>query len=82
MAQMTVRQIDDAKYEQLRMRARMRGVSAEALARDAIHDIAQLTADEKLAMVREWQKANEGLKVAGVEQTPGWELIREGRAER
>jgi plasmid stability protein len=79
MAQMTVRQIDEQRYEQLRTRARMRGVSAELLAREAIHDAAQLTVDEKRALVREMQAKGEQAKVPGVEQTPGWVLIREDR---
>lgn len=53
MAQMTVRQIDDARYEQLRRRAKLLGVSAEALAREAIHSAAKLTAEEKLQIVAE-----------------------------
>lgn len=79
MAQMTVRQIDDSRYEKLRQRARLRGVSAEALAREAIHDAAELNADEKRALVREMLAAGERAKVPGVKQTPGWELIREDR---
>lgn len=79
MAQMTVRQIDDARYEQLRARARLRGVSAEALARQAIHDAAQLSVEDKQALVREMWAKFEAARVPGAAQTSGWALIREDR---
>ncbi|WP_353204781.1 hypothetical protein [Sphingomonas sp.] len=81
MAQMTVRQIDDARYEQLRTRARLRGVSAEALAREAIHQAAQLSVEEKLEIVREMQDWSRRAQIPGAPQTPGVDLIREGRDE-
>lgn len=81
MAQMTVRQIDDARYEQLRTRARLRGVSAEALAREAIHQAAQLTVEEKLQIVREMHAHFEAARIPGAPQTAGIDLIREGRDE-
>lgn len=81
MAQMTVRQIDDARYEQLRTRARLRGVSAEALAREAIHQAAQLTVAEKLEIVREMQDWSRRAQIPGAPQTLGVDLIREGRDE-
>lgn len=81
MAQMTVRQIDDARYEQLRARAKLRGVSTEALARDAIHQAAQLTVEEKLEVVREMQAHFAAARIPGVAQTPSLDLIREGRDE-
>lgn len=81
MAQMTVRQIDDARYEQLRTRARLRGMSAEALAREAIHQAAQLSVDEKLQMVREMQEWCRRAQIPGAPQTLGIDLIREGRDE-
>ncbi len=79
MAQMTVRQIDDKRYEQLRVRAKLRGLSAEALAREAIHDAAQLTDDEKLELVKAMQAWSIAARVPGAPQTPGIELIREDR---
>jgi len=81
MAQMTVRQIDDTRYEQLRTRARLRGVSAEALAREAIHQAAQLTVEEKLEIVREMQEWSRRAQIPGARQTLGIDLIREGRDE-
>lgn len=81
MAQMTVRQIDDARYEQLRTRARLRGMSAEALAREAIHQAAELTVEEKLQIVREMHAHFAAAQVPGMPQTPGLDLIREGRDE-
>lgn len=81
MAQMTVRQIDDARYEQLRTRARLRGMSAEALAREAIHQAAQLSVDEKLQIVREMQEWSRRAQIPGAPQTLGIDLIREGRDE-
>ena len=81
MAQMTVRQIDDRRYAQLRTRAKLRGVSAEALAREAIHQAAQLTVEEKLEIVREAQAHFEAARVPGAPQTLGVDLIREAREE-
>lgn len=78
---MTVRQIDDARYEQLRTRAKLRGVSAEALAREAIHQAAQLTVEEKLQIVREMQEWSRRAQIPGAPQTLGIDLIREGRDE-
>jgi plasmid stability protein len=79
MGQMVVRQLDDAKLERLKQRARLQKTSAEALAREAIHKAAELTIAEKLALVRKMQEAGERAKVQGVQQTPGWVLIREDR---
>ena len=79
MAQMTVRQIDDDRYEMLRERARLRGVSAESLARDAIHAASALSVDEKLGLVREMQDRFRASLTAGAEQTCGIDLIREDR---
>ena len=78
---MTVRHIDDARYEQLRTRARLRGTSAEALAREAIHQAAQLTVAEKLEIVREMQEWSRRARMPDAPQTPGIDLIREGRDE-
>ena len=76
---MTVRQIDDQRYERLKTRARLRGVSVEALVREAIHAVAELTPEERRELVRRMQTAGEAAKVPGVAQTPGWVLIREDR---
>lgn len=82
MGQLSIRRIDDADLERLRARAKAQKTSVEALAREAIHQAARLTVDEKLALVREMQAKFEAAKVPGAIQTPGWELIREGRDER
>ena len=76
---MTVRQIDEARYEQLRTRARLRGVSAESLAREAIHQAAQLSAEEKQSLVKEMWAKFDTARTPGAVQTPGWVLIREDR---
>lgn len=80
MGQMTVRQLDDALLARLKQRAKAERTSAEALARQAIHQAArQLSPEEKMAIVRKWQTAGENAKIAGASQTPGWALIREDR---
>lgn len=79
MGQMVVRQLDDAKLERLKHRARLQKTSAEALAREAIHKAAELTVEEKLTLVGKMQEAGERAKIPGAEQTPGWVLIREDR---
>lgn len=79
MAQMTVRQIDEGRYAASKTRARLRGVSVEALARDAIHGAGQLSTEEKLALFDEMQEWSRQAMVPGVRQTPGWVLIREDR---
>ena len=82
MAQLSIRRIDEADLECLRVRAKAQKTSVEALARQAIHDAARLTVEEKKALVREMWAETEKLKVPGAVQTPGWALIREGRDER
>ena len=80
MAQITVRQLDDAKLARLKTRAKEQRTSVEAMARDAIHLIAdKLTVAEKQAVVREMQAKFKAAMVPGATQTPGWELIREDR---
>ena len=79
MGQMVVRQLDDAKLARLRARAKAERTSVEALARDAIHQAAMPTAEEKLAIARKMQAWSRKAMVPGVKQTPGWELIREDR---
>jgi plasmid stability protein len=82
MGQLSIRRIDDDDLERLRARARAQKTSVEALAREAIHQAARLTVEEKRALLREMQAEAETLKVPGAAQTPGWVLIREGRDER
>ena len=80
MAQMTVRRLDDAKLARLKTRAKEQRTSVEALAREAIHQIADnLTVAEKQAVVREMQAKFKSVMVPGAIQTPGWVLIREDR---
>ncbi len=80
MGQMTVRQLDDAKLARLKARAKEQRVSVEALAREAIHQIAdKLTVAEKQNLVREMRAKFEAAMVPGATQTPGWVLIREDR---
>ena len=77
---MTVRQLDDTKLARLKHRAKEQRTSVEALARDAIHQIAdKLTVAEKQAIVREMQAKFKAAAVPGAIQTPGWVLIREDR---
>jgi plasmid stability protein len=79
MGQLLVRQLDDAAIERLKVRARERKTSVEALAREAIHKAAELTVEEKLALVRRMQEWSRRVMVPGVPQTPGVDLIRESR---
>lgn len=80
MGQILIRQLDDQTIARLKIRARERKMSVEALAREAISDAARLTVEEKLALVRSMQQWSEAAKIPGVLQTPGVELIREDRA--
>lgn len=79
MGQMLVRQLDDAAIARLKARAKERRTSVEALAREAIHKAAELSVEEKLAIVRRMQAITERAKVPGAVQTPGVELVREDR---
>ena len=80
MAQILVRQLDDAAIERLKALARQRRTSVEALAREAIHKAAaELTVEEKLAVVRSMQEWGRRAQVPGAPQTPGVDLIREDR---
>jgi plasmid stability protein len=79
MAQLLVRKLDEADIGRLRARARANGTSVEALARDAIRKEAQLTVEEKLALVREMQAKFRAALVPGARQTLGGDLIREDR---
>ncbi|MFZ5794394.1 MAG: hypothetical protein ACRCS5_15790 [Sphingomonas sp.] len=81
MAQILVRQIDDATITRLETLARERKTSVESAAREAIHQPAQLTVAEKLEIVRKMQEWSRRAQVPGVPQTPGIDLIREGRGE-
>lgn len=83
MGQIIVRQLDDAKLARLKERAKRQRTSAEALAREAIHRAADtLSAEEKLALAQRLRAETAELISSNVAQTPGWQLIREGRDER
>jgi plasmid stability protein len=82
MGQILVRQLDDAAIARLKARAKAQGTSVEALAREAIQRAAALSGTEKLELARQMRSEFQALMVPGAKQTPGWELIREGRDER
>ncbi len=79
MGQILVRQLDDAVIARLKDRARERKTSVEALARQAITKAAELSVEEKRALVRKMHEWSSKAMIPGVEQTPGWVLIREDR---
>lgn len=79
MGQILVRQLDDAAIERLKARARERNTSVEALAREAIYKAAELSVDEKLALVRRSHEWSRKARIAGAPQTLGVDLIREDR---
>jgi len=82
MGQMLVRKIDDELLSRLKARAKAERTSVEALAREAIHKAANLTVEEKVALVKRMRGETEKLLVPVAKQTPGWVLIRESRDER
>lgn len=79
MAQILVRQLDDAVVERLKARARARKTSLEAIAREALQRAAELSIEEKLELVRQNHEWSRRARVPGADQTPGWVLIREDR---
>ena len=79
MAQILVRQIDDAALERLKARAREKKTSVEALAREAIHKAAEQGGEEKLALIRRSQEWSRSARIPGTQQTLGVDLIREDR---
>jgi antitoxin FitA len=79
MGQMLIRQLDDAVIERLKIRARERKISVEALAREALGKAAELTVEEKLDLVRRMQEWSRKAQLPGAPQTPGQVLIREDR---
>lgn len=79
MAQVLVRNLDDRVVETHRNRAAAKGRSLEAELREVLQSNARWTVDEKIAYIREMQARARAAMVPGVEQTPGWILIREDR---
>ena len=82
MGQMLLRNVDNDLIETLKRRAAAAGRSMEAEARDALRRGAMLNPEEKKSLVRQMWAETEALRVSGVEQTPGWLLIREDRDSR
>lgn len=74
-----MRQLDDATIERLKVRARERKTSVEALAREALTEAARLTVEEKMALVRRMQEWGRRATNLDVPQTPSLDLIREDR---
>jgi plasmid stability protein len=79
MAQILVRQLDDAAVERLKLRARERNTSVEALAREAIHKAAELSVEEKLALIHRSQEWSRRARIPSAGRTSGAALIREDR---
>lgn len=79
MAQILVRQLDDAAVERLKARAREKNTSVEALAREAIHKAAELSIEEKLKLIGEMQEWGRQARISGAKRTLGVDLIREDR---
>jgi plasmid stability protein len=75
MAQVLVRNIEDAVIERLKLKAELNGHSLEQELRDVIRAAAPLTTEQKLALV---DRAH-ALTPKGVKQTPAEDLIREDR---
>jgi plasmid stability protein len=82
MGQLLIRNVDDHVIDTLKRRAKAANSSLEAEARIAIAKGAELSREEKAAVIDRWLEEGERLKVPGVEQTPGWVLIREDRDRR
>lgn len=80
MGQLLIRQLDDATIARLKVRARERKTSVEALAREAITRAAELTVEEKLAVVDRMRATFRAAINPDVPQTPTIDLIREDRA--
>lgn len=82
MAQVLIRNVDDAAVETHRERARAKGRSLEAELRELVNSGAKLTGEEKRALVERVLAENDKLINWDVPQTPGWVLIREDRDGR
>ncbi len=79
MGQLVTRNVDDARLDRLRARAKLLKRSVESLARDALHAAADDTVAERLALVQEMQAWSRNAKVPGSAQSLGVDLIREAR---
>lgn len=79
MAQLLIRNVDDARLDRLRARAKALRRSVESLARDALHAAADDTVAERQALVAEMQAWSRKARVPGSNQSLGVDLIREAR---
>jgi plasmid stability protein len=79
MAQVIVRNLDEAVVARHRERARARGVSLEQELRDVLARGAKLSPEERLAEIGRAQALT---PPPGAEPAPGWVLIREERDAR
>lgn len=72
--------LDDEDLARLKLYAADRETSSEAIAREAVRArAAELTAEEKRALVAEMLARSDKLRIPGVPQTLGVDLIREDR---
>ncbi len=78
MAQVLIRNLDDALIERMKLKAELNGHSLEQELREVIKAAAPLTTEQKLALI---DRAH-ALTPKGVEQTPAEVLIREDRDNR
>jgi antitoxin FitA len=79
MGQLLIRQLDEATIARLKVRARERKISVEALAREAVSKAAEMSVEEKRALIRQMWAWSERAKMPGVPQTSGVDLLREDR---
>ena len=79
MGQILIRQLDDTTIARLKVAARERKTSVEALAREAVTRAAELTVDEKLAVVLRMQAWSRRVRNPAIPQTLGVDMIRESR---
>jgi antitoxin FitA len=78
MAQVLIRNLDDALVERMKLKAELNGHSLEQELRNVIAAAAPLTVEQKLALI---DRAH-ALTPKGVTQTPAEDLIREDRDSR
>ncbi len=78
MAQVLVRNLDDQIVATLKTKAQLRGCSLEQELRRILTEAAQLTPEERVALIRRAQE----MTPPGVPQTDSAELIREDRDGR
>jgi plasmid stability protein len=81
VAQVIVRNLDEAVVARHRERARARGVSLEQELRDVLARGARLRPEERLAEIERAQALTPA-PPRGAEPVPGWVLIREERDTR